>query len=180
MKTIGEPGTGRPPLLTLAIAAATSLLTVAALAYPSLLALLERNEARIAAGEFWRLLTSFLVLGDNATQIGFNLAGLLLLGTPVERRLPRRLWAIAYLGGGVVGQLAGLYWKPFGAGNSVAIAGLAGLLLVHMARREGATLPQRLAWPVAGFGFAAWLSLIQDIHGLPVFAGALAGLMPRR
>jgi hypothetical protein len=39
---------------------------------------------------------------------------------------------VCYLGAGLVGELAGYVWQPRGAGNSVAICGLAGALTVAL------------------------------------------------
>jgi hypothetical protein len=48
---------------------------------------------------------------------------------------------VLYLAGGVAGQLSGYAWQPHGAGNSVAICGLAGGLLIA-ALRYGAVMPR--------------------------------------
>ena len=43
---------------------------------------------------------------------------------------------MCYFGAGIVGGLVGYAWQPVGAGNSVAVCGLAGLIAVACWRRD--------------------------------------------
>ena len=65
---------------------------------------------------------------------------LALVGIAVERRHTRAEWIVLYLTAGIVGELVGLDWQPHGAGNSVAILGLAGALVVDALRRRDPAL----------------------------------------
>jgi hypothetical protein len=51
----------------------------------------------------------------------------------MERVVSRWVWLVAYVGGGLVGQVFGHHWQPVGGGNSVAVCGLVGLLVVLLA-----------------------------------------------
>lgn len=129
-------------LTVFAITATTSLLQVFV---PGLLAVLERTPA-IRDGEVWRIITSLLVQDGGWFGTVSNLLFLLAVGIAAELVLPRWLWLLCYLGGGVLGQLAGLLWQPVGAGNSVAVCGLAGALALTLIR---GTNPSRwTAWIV--------------------------------
>jgi hypothetical protein len=111
----------------------------------------------------------------------FNMATLVLLGSWVERLFGPRRWLLLYFVPGVVGQLAGYAWQPSGAGASVACAGLAGALSTWLLA-EGGGWPWRLrVWGGAGLLGASFLTILRDIHGPPILAGAaLAILMVRR
>jgi len=51
----------------------------------------------------------------------------LIVGGAAEQVVRRRAWITAYVATGLVGQLFGQAWQPVGAGNSVAVCGLAAL-----------------------------------------------------
>jgi membrane associated rhomboid family serine protease len=97
---------------------------------------LERRGGELADGEPWRLVTSLLV-HDSWLALAANLVLLGLVGVAVERRHARTEWIALYLAAGVVGEMVGLEWQPHGAGNSVAVLGLAGALVVDALRRRG-------------------------------------------
>jgi len=65
-------------------------------------------------------------------HLAANAAALVVVGVSVERAFGRRLWLALYLAGGLAGELAGYAWQPRGAGNSVAVCGLAGGLLAAL------------------------------------------------
>ena len=102
-------------------------------------------------------------------QIATNLFGLAVLGAIAERQWGPRWWFVFYLGGGVVGEIAGLAWRPVGAGSSVAVCGLLGSASVSLLRVG--TNPARMG---AVFILAGGLLLIvlNDLHGPPILAGA--------
>jgi membrane associated rhomboid family serine protease len=140
---------------------------------PGLLPALRRSPA--ATHEWWRLITPIFVNRGGWLEIGVNLATLATIGILAERLWPPRAWLLLYFGGGVVGEFAGIQWKPEGAGNSVAVCGLLGgisaWLLLHGRRPAG----------VAMLLPGALLTLFQNLHGPPLLAGALIGLaMSRR
>ena len=134
----------RRPWLTVVMLGATAAVSIVGLLDHTVLHDLERRGGELAAGEPWRLVTSLLV-HDSWLAMLANLVLLALVGIAVERRHPRVEWIVLYLTAGIVGELVGLDWQPHGAGNSVAILGLAGALVVDaLRRRDPALLAARL------------------------------------
>jgi membrane associated rhomboid family serine protease len=125
----------RRPWLTATVFVLTAVVSVVGLADHHVLHALERHHGELGAGEPWRLVSSLLV-HDSWLALLFNLLLLGLVGVAVERRHPRLEWAVLYLTGGLVGELVGLAWQPHGAGNSVAVLGVAGALVVDAVRHR--------------------------------------------
>ncbi len=172
----------RVPWLTLAVFIATSLVTGAMLARPEIGTALQRDPAMLR-GEWWRFVTSWLVLTDGWPQIIVNSLGLLIFGTLVERSHGRAWWIVAYAVAGLAGEIAGIFWQQVGGGNSVAICGLIGLFSVGLAARPGLAAPAR--WGSLGFwgALGLWLAARADIHGAALLAGFAVGgasLLARR
>src|SRR5260370_14307642 len=76
-----------------------------------------------------------------------RLLGVAVVGVVVERWWGSGLWIAFYTVGGVAGEIAGMAWKPIGAGSSVAVCGLLGCVAVSLlfwirtpAARLGASL----------------------------------------
>jgi membrane associated rhomboid family serine protease len=63
-----------------------------------------------------------------------NLLFLLVIGAIAEQVLTRPRWLALYLLPGLAGEFVAYSWQPTGAGNSVAVSGLAGALAVLMLR----------------------------------------------
>jgi membrane associated rhomboid family serine protease len=127
----------RVPWLTLAVTLVTAGVSLTQLGVPGLLDRLERSPAARHA-EPWRLLTSLLVQDGGVPGTVSNLGALVVLGVLAERMTSRLHWLAGYLGAGLVGEVAGLWWQPVGGGNSVAVCGLSGLLTVAVVRSERA------------------------------------------
>ncbi|MGE5333210.1 MAG: rhomboid family intramembrane serine protease [Nitrososphaerota archaeon] len=87
--------------------------------------------ATLGAGGWWRLLTSQL-LHVQPAHLLFNMVGLLVLGTMLEREFGHWRFALLYLAAGTVGQLASVLFAPtvISSGASQAVIGLAGACLV--------------------------------------------------
>ena len=94
----------RLPWLTLAVFAVTSLVTGAMLVRPEIGTALQRDPLMLE-GEWWRFVTTWLVLTDGWVQIVVNSLGLLIFGTLVERRHGRVWWAVAYVVAGLAGAV---------------------------------------------------------------------------
>jgi membrane associated rhomboid family serine protease len=176
----------RLPVLTGAALALTGAVSIAGLVAPSLVDALGREPVALSEGQLWRLLTSLLVQDGGVPGTVLNLVGLAVLGALVERRVGRGWWLAGYLGAGLVGEVVGWAgWQPSGAGNSVAVCGLAGVLAVDLAARAGEDRgagPAPLAvavWSAAllGGGFG---SPVLTVIACAVAAGAvnLAGARP--
>lgn len=166
----------RPPVLTLAVAAVTLGVSVAAELEPPMLDLLDRGPAALAAGEWWRVFTPLLVQDGGWPGTITNTISLLVLGVLAESLVSRRAWLIVYVVSGLAGEAAAYTVMPNQgfAGNSVAILGLAAMVsvvvLVH-GRGRGRVLAG--AAMLLGVG----LLVAGSLHGVGFCAGALAALV---
>ena len=120
-------GLRRPPLLTAGVAAVTAVVGVGGLMAAAVLEALQRTPAA-RDGQWWRWLTAMLVQDGGWAGTLSNLLFLVALRAAVEQVVGRLPWVGAYLVAGLAGQVAGQFWQPVGAGNSVAVCGLAGVL----------------------------------------------------
>jgi membrane associated rhomboid family serine protease len=158
----------------------TLFLTLAATAtlqwiFPVMLLAFERDASRIAAGEWWRLMTALFAQNGGVAGTVFNLVSLLLVGTVAERIWGGRRWLVIFFAGGVMSEVVAMRWQPIGAGNSVANFSLAAAVSVLCLVRRPAT-----AMVVAGalaLAAGAVLLLMRDIHGAATSFGAIIGLV---
>ncbi len=172
---IGKRVRGPFPVSSLMILLVTSGLTALQFIDSDVLGSLQRNAGDLTDGRIWKLVTPLFVQGDGWTGAIVNTIAFLLVVPVAERVYGRRRVLLMYFIPGLIGQAAGFLWDTPGAGNSVAIAGLIGgfltLELVHSHR-----LP-RFARIVAIIGLVAalLLTVLTDMHGPPILAGALLG-----
>ena len=124
-------GLRRPPVATAVVFVVTASTSVLGLAYPGMLAAWQRTPQGLH-GDWWRSFTALFVQDGGVAGTVSNLGFLLVLGALAEQVLGRRQWLACYLAAGLVGELVGYAWQPQGAGNSVAICGLAGALTVAL------------------------------------------------
>jgi membrane associated rhomboid family serine protease len=173
--------------LTFAVFVATAVSSLSQFAYPSVLTSLQRTPA-IRDGEVWRLVTSLLVQDGGWFGTISNLCFLLLIGTLAEQVLPRWLWATCYLVAGLTGEAVGLVWQPIGGGNSVAICGLAGALVIALLspplaptsawRPEAVDDPLRPRQPWMVAGITWWsVALLGTVSSLTLVVAAAAGAL---
>ncbi len=151
--------------------------TLCQLADSRLLPLLRRDRAAILDGQWWRLITS-LCVQDSVTSAVFNLITLAMIGTVAER-----LWRTAqvvalFMIGGIAGELAGMVWRPLGAGNSVGTFGLAAGVAVALAISPATGSAKLLAY--GALTVDVLLLLCQDLHGAAAIAAAIAALLLRQ
>jgi len=166
------------PWLTIIVFAATAITTGAMLLNPAIGDAPERNGPLMLEGQVWRFVTTWLVETDGWQQIAVNFTGLAIFGFLVERFVRRAWWVVAYLGAGLTGEIAGLFWQPVGGGNSVAIAGLIGLFSMWQVRRQDAGLgPVRYLGTAVWLGFGLILCFRHDIHGPALVMGFLLGAL---
>ncbi|MGN6157701.1 MAG: rhomboid family intramembrane serine protease [Devosia sp.] len=166
----------RIPWLTLAMFVLTSGVTALMLLRPDLhLAEALERDPRMLQGEGWRFGTTWFVLTDGWMQILVNSLGLLIYGGLVERIAGPLWWLIAYVGAGLVGEAAGIFWQPVGGGNSVAICGLIGLFSVWQGFSQKMAGPPRVLGIVVWGGLGLWLVTQSDIHGAALVAGFVIG-----
>lgn len=147
----------------------TGTLTGLQFIFPQLLISLRRTPNEISNHEYWRLLTSLFVHTGAWTQIAFNFTAIAIVGTIVERIFGTGRWLVLYFTAGLTGQLAGVFWKPVGAGASVAGAGLLGALAIWMTLHP--LWRMRIGGAVIICG-ACTLVYFHDIHGPPLLTGS--------
>jgi rhomboid protease GluP len=172
------PGRGRVPLLTLGVLVLLALALAAQIAVPGLLTLFERDGNAIARGDYYRLSTALWFQDGGLAGGAFNLTMLLVVGASAERLWNRWAWLLLYFGVGWSIECLALWWQPVGAGNSIAVCGLAGGLLAPSLIRP------RLygLWVIQAIGLGAAVALAwqHDIHGAAILLGAAAGLLLAR
>ncbi len=153
------------PIVTLAVFAVTEMCNVLQIFFPQVLGALRRDPAALQAGQWWRVVTPLLVQSDGWWAVAYVALGILLAGIVAERIYGHLRWLLLYLGGGLVGEVAGYAWDPHGAGSSVGVFGLLGGLLVYACWKTDffATLRQR-----------GLLTLLALLYGVGLF-GALVG-----
>ncbi len=153
--------TRRFPLLTTVVFAVTALSNALQFAVHGTLDHLERAPAGLH-GEWWRTVTALFFQDGGVVGTVFNLAFLVMIGVVAEQVITRPQWLIGYFGAGLCGELAGYAWQPYGAGNSVAICGLAGAIAVTLwsgGRFTGVAAMVLLLW-CGGLAAALWWPLI--------------------
>jgi len=92
-----------------------------------------------------------------------------------EQMLDRGGWAAAYLVSGISAELVALSWQPVGAGNSVAVFGLAGAVVATAWQRTGHPAASMLA--LFSGVVAALLACVHDIHGAAFAVGAVGAIV---
>jgi membrane associated rhomboid family serine protease len=167
----------RPPWLTAAVFVPTAAMAVAQLAVPSLLDRLERTPTALH-GEPWRPLTALLVQDGGVIGAVSNLAFLTVIGALAEQVLSRPRWVVHYSGVGLFAGLVATAWQPVGGGNSIAVCGLTGALVVAAWRGEprlpDPTPPALLIWS------GALLGTLSDAVAGPAVAIAVAAAVVAR
>jgi membrane associated rhomboid family serine protease len=160
----------RFPYLTLFLCLALAGCLALQLLFPGILSALERDAARVYAGEWWRLFTA-LFFQDGGLAGGIsNIFLLAWVGSIAEQLWSRGRWLTLYFGTGILVGVAALAWQPVGAGNSIALFGLAGGIIVHAAPR---LRRKREAACVVLSALCALILLTgRDIHGLAFCVGA--------
>lgn len=169
-------GVRRPPWATLGALLVVGLPTLAQLTVaPGLLEDVQRDRSATGDGQLWRLVTALVVQDGGVPGTGFNLLSLTVIGLVAEAACGTRRWIVIALGAGMGAQLWGWAVQPVGAGNSVAVFGLAASLAV-LALRQGPRGRRRLS--LAGLLAATVLLGIGDIHGgAAAIGGALGAVL---
>ncbi len=90
--------------------------------------------SEVQRGEWWRLLTATF-LHASLMHVAMNMLGLLSAGITLERIYGHRLFLLIYLGSGLLGSTASLYFSArsgISVGASGAVFGITGALLVAL------------------------------------------------
>ena len=167
------------PILTVIILLITALLTGLNFRFPGILESLRRSPATLSSEQWWRLITPIFINRGGWLEITFNFLSFIIVGTIAETIWGSRRWLVFYLLGGLVGETAGLAWKPTGAGSSVAVFGLTGVLAVWL-------IVRKTSWParLGGVSLILWatvLTALSNLHGPPLLVCAgIAGFILRR
>jgi membrane associated rhomboid family serine protease len=125
----------RFPVLTVTAVGIATVAAIAQFATPVIVPLLQRDPIGLAHGQWWRLVTPLAVQTLGWYQVLANLVSLAIVGLVAERLLGRLRWVALFVAGTVGGQVAAYAWHEPGGGDSIAICGQAGgvvvALLVH-------------------------------------------------
>jgi hypothetical protein len=135
----------RFPIITAIAVGVAVVAAVVQYTVPAAVPTLQRGDfALVTSGEWWRLATPLLVQTLGWYQVVTNLVTLALVGAVAERSVDGARWAILVAAGTVGGQVAAYAWGLPGGGDSIAICGLAGGMVVWLL-----THPVTSRWPVA-------------------------------
>lgn len=117
----------------------------------------------VQKGQEWRLFTAMFLHGG-LLHVGLNMFALYQAGQVVERLFGRAGFAVIYLGAGLVGNLASLWWRQgqVSVGASGAIFGVYGALLAYLLLQRGS---------VPGEVFREMRSATLGFIGYSLFAG---------
>lgn len=165
----------RMPWATLAIFAVTLGVGAFAVFDDTLLDAIRRDGDRLAAGEWWRLITPLVGQDGGLPGLIFNLVLLLVLGAVVENLLGWRVLLVAYLAAGLVSEVAAYTIMPGQgfAGNSVANFGLIGLIIGSGVMSGHGERFIGLIGLVAG----VVLLILWDLHAVGFWVGVLVGVV---
>jgi rhomboid protease GluP len=168
-----SPHMSKMPRATSVVLSITVLVTGLQWMIPGLPQLMQRSPAVLTSGEWWRLITAMFINRTDSAELILNLVALLAVGALVERCWGSRRWLLFYFVGGLIGESAGLAWKPTGMGSSVAVCGLLGALAVWLLirARSARTRIAGAAVILGGIGLTA----LQNLHGPPLLACACIG-----
>ncbi|MES2297524.1 MAG: rhomboid family intramembrane serine protease [Pseudomonadota bacterium] len=136
--------------------------------------------AALQRGEWWRLLASQF-LHVHSLHMMFNLAASALLASAIERRCGPAPLALAFIGGGTLGQLASVLLRPdlVSSGASQAMLALCAFVLVAYRRcalARHALVAALLVTAIQGGLDVAVSGSIKPGHGFGFAAGALIAM----
>jgi membrane associated rhomboid family serine protease len=134
----------RVPIITAVAVGVAVVAAVVQYAVPAVVPVLQRESWAVATDQWWRLVTPLFVQTLGWHQVAMNLITLALIGAIVERRLGRPRWAILFAAGTVGGQAAAFAWQLPGGGDSIAICGLAGGMVVWLLADRAAAIRNRV------------------------------------
>ena len=169
ISTVIRINAAKIPVATISVLVGTAIVTGLQFGFPQVLENLERTPSALREHQWWRLVTPLLVHSDGWRQIAFNFPVILIVGVIIERILGSYRWLVLYFASGLLGEIFGYAWQPFGAGASVGGAGLLGGLAAWLLLKP--VVQARLGAIVILAG-AIILTFLRDIHGPPLLAGA--------
>lgn len=174
-QSIPKVAVRKMPLLTIGLCSSLALCLLFQYANPWVLPALERNAIAIQGGEWWRIITA-LFFQDGGIWGGLaNIIFLGIIGSIAETIWKRKEWIAIYAVAGITGEFIGLAWQPIGAGNSVAVFGLAASVCMYVFSTR-ARMRARIASGI-GVMCACALLLQKDIHGAAFLIGAAVSIL---
>jgi hypothetical protein len=148
------------PIVTSAAVGVALVAAVVQYTVPAAIPALQRTPGGLAAGQWWRLVTPLFVQTLGWYQVVTNLVTLAAVGAVAEWHLGRGRWAALFAAGTIGGQAAAYLWGDPGGGDSIAICGLAGGLVIWwltgrpMANRWALAAVVGYVAALTGWGFA--------------------------
>ena len=131
-----------------------------------------RDPEALMAGQVWRLISPVLVQPDSWFPIVVLAVMAAAVGTIAERTFGTGRMVVLLLAGGLAGHSIGELWQPYSGGVSVAFCGPVGALAVYVLVTRSRRYLVHAAVVLVG---AVVLSVLTDIHGPAILAGAVAG-----
>lgn len=122
----------RMPVITATAVGVAVVAAAVQYAVPSAVPMLQREPSVLETGQWWRWVTPLLVQTLGWYQVVTNLVTLAVVGVVAEWRFGRWQWAALFAAGTVGGQTAAYAWQEPGGGDSIAICGLAGGVVVWL------------------------------------------------
>lgn len=137
-----------------------------------------RDPHALADGQVWRVLSPVLVQPDDVPVV--VLLGVLaaVIGVTAERLFGTTRWIVLFLAGALAGHIVGEWWQPYSGGISVGFCGPLGALAVYAVL----SFPRRpqVVGPTVVLVGAVVLTVMTDIHGPAILAGALVAVVAMR
>ena len=155
----------------------TALITLAQFVWPQVLELFRRTPDALQTGEWWRIISPLFVHAYGWPHLLFNLGWISAVGLAVERRFGHLHWLLLYFVPGIVGEFAGLAWEPHGAGSSLGGSGLLGAFAVWLLVHRPTLRSRDRWWGLFIILCGTMLTLLHNIHGPPIIAGAALGAL---
>ena len=122
----------RKPIIAATAVGVAAVAAVVQYAAPFVVPVLTREPGPLEAGQWWRLVTPLFVQTLGWYQVVTNLVTLAVVGVVAERLLGRWRWVVLFAAGTIGGQIAAYAWREPGGGDSIAICGLAGGVVVWL------------------------------------------------
>jgi membrane associated rhomboid family serine protease len=163
----------RVPIATIVVLACWAICTALYhLGVTGLFLAVRRDPEALMAGQVWRLVSPVLVQPDPVSAVvGLGVLAAV-VGTVAERTFGTGRLIVLLAAGALAGHGIGEWWQPYSGGVSVAFCGPLGALAVHVLL---AGIRRQFVLAAVVLVGAVVLSVIADIHGPAILAGAVAG-----
>jgi rhomboid protease GluP len=159
------------PYITVLVCLVLAFCFVLQLCFPQLLLVFERNTVDIEARQWWRVVTALFFQDGGWVGAVSNIFFLGLIGFVAEQLIKKWQWLVLYFVTGIATEGVAMVWQPIGAGNSIAVFGLAAGICAYV-------LLVSRTFTVRALVFISVLSALflftrADIHGAAFCIGAI-------